>query len=75
MQVTRKARRGRWFFFVQVNAFEARSSSSNIDGQMIGSAAEVARFGVTMIVFRFPIIQSTSCCRQFRVLVFKQCSF
>jgi len=36
LKVTRKARRGRWFFFVQ----------------MIGSAAEVARFGVTMIVFR-----------------------
>jgi len=36
LKVTRKARRGRWFFFVQ----------------MIGSAVEVARFGVTIIVYR-----------------------
>ena len=48
----------------------------NIDVQMIGSAAEVARFGVTMIVFRFSKRQlSCLCSWQAINLVFKQCSF
>jgi len=36
LKVTRKARRGRWFFFVQ----------------MVGSAEEASVFGVTVLVFR-----------------------
>ena len=36
LKVTRKARRGRWFFLVQ----------------MVGSAEEAAGFGVTVLVFR-----------------------
>ena len=47
-----------------------------LSGQMVGSAAEVARFGVTMIVFRFSKRQlSCLCSWQVINLVFKQCSF
>ena len=43
----------------------------NIGVQMIGSAAEVARFGVTMIVFRF----AKNIHESVLDLVLQQCSF
>ena len=42
-----------------------------LSGQMVGSAAEVARFGVTMIVFRF----AKNIHESVLDLVLQQCSF